>query len=292
MPSSSPTGSGLKLAASLGLKASEPFPSLAPVRAASPVLKAVKGLRCRGRASLLADRKTVKQETGEIQFTDQGLSGICILNLSWLVGEFFSQNRQQAQNGESRALSEFSAGFGLFLAALIFAGADLRAAAPARGAAVIRNRQQAGWIGFAQTAHALRPFPALAAACPLQVKNDLPHCQGLALLSHGNPGLAAGSTTAGGLLSSQFESATLESKGLPGCMPAASFWISTETAAAIIYNGPGPPALSPGKAPRARCFLTHSLRQRRIPDFALSKPAPPSVSRGAGPLRLYPLRSP
>ena len=77
MPSSGSDGSGLKLAASLGLKASEPFPSLAPVRAASPVLKAVKGLRCRGRASLLADRKTVKQETGEIQFTDQGLSGIC-----------------------------------------------------------------------------------------------------------------------------------------------------------------------------------------------------------------------
>lgn len=89
MPSSGSDGSGLKLAASLGLKASEPFPSLAPVRAASPVLKAVKGLRCRGRASLLADRKTVKQETGEIQFTDQGLSGICILNLSRLVGEFF-----------------------------------------------------------------------------------------------------------------------------------------------------------------------------------------------------------
>ena len=194
MPSSGSDGSGLKLAASLGLKASEPFPSLAPVRAASPVLKAVKGLRCRGRASLLADRKTVKQETGEIQFTDQGLSGICILNLSRLVGEFFfSQNRQQAQNGESRALSRFSAGFGLFLAALIFAGADLRAAAPARGAAVIRNRQQAGWIGFAQTAHALRPFPPLRQPVPFRIKNDLPHRQGLALLSHGNPGLAAGS---------------------------------------------------------------------------------------------------
>ena len=39
MPSSGSDGSGLKLAASLGLKASEPFPSLAPVRAASPVLK-------------------------------------------------------------------------------------------------------------------------------------------------------------------------------------------------------------------------------------------------------------
>ena len=105
MPSSGSDGSGLKLAASLGLKASEPFPSLAPVRAASPVLKAVKGLRCRGRASLLADRKTVKQETGEIQFTDQGLSGICILNLSRLVGEFFSHRTVNRHKTEKVELS-------------------------------------------------------------------------------------------------------------------------------------------------------------------------------------------
>ena len=105
MPSSGSDGSGLKLTASLGLKASEPFPSLAPVRAASPVLKAVKGLRCRGRASLLADRKTVKQETGEIQFTDQGLSGICILNLSRLVGEFFSHRTVNRHKTEKVELS-------------------------------------------------------------------------------------------------------------------------------------------------------------------------------------------
>ena len=106
--------------------------------------------------------------------------------------------------------------FGLFLAALIFAGADLRAAAPARGAAVIRNRQQAGWIGFAQTAHAFRPFPPLRQPVPFRIKNDLPHRQDWRFSPTGTLGWQQAQSTAGGLLSSQFESATLESKGLPG----------------------------------------------------------------------------
>ena len=67
------------------------------MRVDSPVLKAVKGMRCRCKASLLADKKLVKQETGEIQFTEQGLSGICVFNLSRLAGEFFSQGTVNGQ---------------------------------------------------------------------------------------------------------------------------------------------------------------------------------------------------
>lgn len=168
MPSSGSDGSGLKLAASLGLKASEPFPSLAPVRAASPVLKAVKGLRCRGRASLLADRKTVKQETGEIQFTDQGLSGICILNLSRLVGEFFSHRTVNRHKTEKVELSldlvpdlDYSSLLS-FLQALISGQPRL----PWSSCYPESSTNGLDWL--CSNSSCPPPFPALAAACPLQ----------------------------------------------------------------------------------------------------------------------------
>lgn len=217
MPSSGSDGSGLKLAASLGLKASEPFPSLAPVRAASPVLKAVKGLRCRGRASLLADRKTVKQETGEIQFTDQGLSGICILNLSRLVGEFFSHRTVNRHKTEKVELSlDLVPGFGLFLAALIFAGADLRAAAPAVEqllSGIVNKRVGLALLKQLMPSALSRPCGSLS---PSELKTICRTVKDWRFSPTGTLGWQQAQSTAGGLLSSQFESATLESKGLPG----------------------------------------------------------------------------
>lgn len=294
MPSSGSDGSGLKLAASLGLKASEPFPSLAPVRAASPVLKAVKGLRCRGRASLLADRKTVKQETGEIQFTDQGLSGICILNLSRLVGEFFSHRTVNRHKTEKVELSldlvpdlDYSSLLS-FLQALISRQPRLPVEQLLSG--IVNKRVGLALLKQLMPSALSRPCGSLS---PSELKTI---CRTVKDWRFSPTGTLAGSRLnppQEGFCPLSSNPPPWSPRGCPGCMPAASFWISTETAAAIIYNGPGPPALSPGKAPRSRCFLTHSLRQRRIPDFALSKPAPPSVSRGAGPLRLYRLlRSP
>lgn len=61
-----------------------PFkPALCPVRVKSDLLKSVKGLRAMGRVSLF-DRgeRLIKAESGEIQFTENALSGICVFNLS------------------------------------------------------------------------------------------------------------------------------------------------------------------------------------------------------------------
>ena len=61
-----------------------PFkPALCPVRVRSDLLRSVKGLRALGKVSLY-DRgeRLIKAENGEIQFTENALSGICVFNLS------------------------------------------------------------------------------------------------------------------------------------------------------------------------------------------------------------------
>lgn len=61
-----------------------PFsPALCPVKVKSDLLKSLKGIRIIGKATLLdKNNKVIKAENGEIQFTDNALSGICIFNLS------------------------------------------------------------------------------------------------------------------------------------------------------------------------------------------------------------------
>ena len=60
-----------------------PFsPALCPVKVDSAVLKSLKGLRAAGKASLYRNGELIKEESGEIQFTENALSGICVFNLS------------------------------------------------------------------------------------------------------------------------------------------------------------------------------------------------------------------
>ncbi len=67
---------------SLGLAAEKPTPSLSPVKVHSDLLKSLKGIRADGQVTLIQNGKAVKTERGEIQFTENALSGICVFNLS------------------------------------------------------------------------------------------------------------------------------------------------------------------------------------------------------------------
>lgn len=61
-----------------------PFsPALCPVKVSSNILKSLKGIRASALVTLLdRNKKMIKSEPGEIQFSDNSLSGICIFNLS------------------------------------------------------------------------------------------------------------------------------------------------------------------------------------------------------------------
>ncbi len=73
-------GSGFALAKGLGISVAEPYPALCPLLADDT--KALDGLRCKCAASLFLGEQLEKTELGEVQFTKNGLSGICIFNLS------------------------------------------------------------------------------------------------------------------------------------------------------------------------------------------------------------------
>ena len=78
-------GSGYKLLKSLGHKISDISPALTAVIVDEKGFKDLKGLRIKGNFSLYCGRKPLKEEFGEIQFTENALSGIPVLNLSYLV---------------------------------------------------------------------------------------------------------------------------------------------------------------------------------------------------------------
>ena len=59
-----------------------PFtPSLVQVKT-KPVFKALKGQRVKGIVTLYDQNQLIEKQTGEIMFTDYGLSGICVMQLS------------------------------------------------------------------------------------------------------------------------------------------------------------------------------------------------------------------
>lgn len=74
--------SGISALKNLGLKVVPSYPALCPVNVKSNILKSLKGLRVQGEASLFDGNKLIDTEKGEIQFTENALSGICVFNLS------------------------------------------------------------------------------------------------------------------------------------------------------------------------------------------------------------------
>lgn len=81
-PKTGSDGSGYKLATSLGHKITNLMPSIVQVRLNHDRLKALSGVKFDGVAKILVNDKLVQTEEGEILFTDYGISGPPILQLS------------------------------------------------------------------------------------------------------------------------------------------------------------------------------------------------------------------
>lgn len=79
-------GGGYKLLSSFGHNITALYPSLVQLKCKREQMKGLKGIRAFANAKLLCDGKLIKEEYGEIQFADYGLSGIPIFNLSTEIG--------------------------------------------------------------------------------------------------------------------------------------------------------------------------------------------------------------
>ncbi|QOX62354.1 NAD(P)/FAD-dependent oxidoreductase [Anoxybacterium hadale] len=76
------TGDGFRIAKHFGHTIVRTMPSLVQLVSEKACFRLLKGVRTKSQAELLRDGSVIAMENGEIQFTEDGLSGICIFNLS------------------------------------------------------------------------------------------------------------------------------------------------------------------------------------------------------------------
>ncbi len=75
-------GSGYRMARKLGHRIVNPLPSLTALKSSAPFLKKVSGVRNQAKITLIADKQEMCQETGELQWTSYGISGVAVFTLS------------------------------------------------------------------------------------------------------------------------------------------------------------------------------------------------------------------
>ncbi len=80
-------GSGYLLLSNLGHKLNEVTPALVPLISNEKFLREWHGIRCDAKVSLYINDKKVKEELGEIQLTNTGISGICTFNISSIASK-------------------------------------------------------------------------------------------------------------------------------------------------------------------------------------------------------------
>lgn len=80
-------GTGLDMVKALGHKINPVYPVLVMINLESPLLKEMDGVRFEGSGAVICQGKVMREESGEIQITDYGISGIPALDLSRAAGE-------------------------------------------------------------------------------------------------------------------------------------------------------------------------------------------------------------
>ena len=87
-PSLGGSADGYRLLTDLGCEKTPLFPSIVQVRTATEFVRAVKGIRVDATVRMLADGNCVGEETGEVLFTDYGLSGPAVMQVSRPVADW------------------------------------------------------------------------------------------------------------------------------------------------------------------------------------------------------------
>ena len=90
-------GSGFRYAEELGLKLETPRPALCPLRSTereNPFFRAAQGVRVPAELTLFVDNAARGRESGELQLTKEGFSGIAVFQLSLIAGRALAEKRK------------------------------------------------------------------------------------------------------------------------------------------------------------------------------------------------------
>lgn len=93
-PKTGSDGSGFKLASNLGHNIIKPLPAIVQLKLDYPYLKALSGIKFSGSVEIYVDNEFVRKEDGEILFTDYGISGPPILQISAIASRALDNNKK------------------------------------------------------------------------------------------------------------------------------------------------------------------------------------------------------
>lgn len=93
-PKTGSTGEGYNILKSFGHTITDLYPSLTQLKTNYKYIKDLQGVRTNAVVNLSVDGLIKNQEEGQVQFTKEALSGICIFNLSRNVGKYIKENKE------------------------------------------------------------------------------------------------------------------------------------------------------------------------------------------------------
>lgn len=93
-PKTGSTGDGYRFAQMLNHTVNKVYPALVQVLTDDKYIKELDGIRNDAKVILLVDNKSIKEEFGEVQFTKNGLSGICIYNLTLSLNKYLDEGKK------------------------------------------------------------------------------------------------------------------------------------------------------------------------------------------------------
>lgn len=206
------SGDGFAFARTLGHMVTPLVPGLTAIEVADS-LKELKGVRVKGEASLFYDGDVIFKEAGEIQFKEDGISGICIMNMSSAlpVGE---KGNFAAVLEKCRIALNFVPDF---------TSADLMA--------FLKSKQEAeGTTAFDIVETIVKKPLACAILKKSGIAEDMPagklsmtqllaianHLRGFSLKPSGRKGWKEAQVTKGGVSLAEINIETMESKLVPG----------------------------------------------------------------------------
>lgn len=94
-PKTGSDGIGYKICEDFNHTIIKVLPSLVQLRAKGAFLKLWEGIRADCKVMLYEDNNFIKEESGEIQLTNYGVSGICIFNLSGIIARGLDNNKKE-----------------------------------------------------------------------------------------------------------------------------------------------------------------------------------------------------
>jgi len=201
---------GYRLLTDLGCRKTPLFPSIVQLRTATDYVRAVKGIRVDATLRLCLNGKPLAQNTGEVLFTDYGLSGPAVMQISRPAADWERQKK-----GEMTAHLDLLPDWSL---------PDLTARVAARSRLLGRTLEDllTGLVHKRVGQTVLRVAGVLPLTRPADTLTDAEAARIAAALKDwtipvtGTQGFGGAQVTAGGIAADEIDPATFAVKRLPG----------------------------------------------------------------------------